>query len=217
MTSRMPRRFARLPVRRADAGWRVVVAATWRARLVGLAGLRALPDRVALLLPACRSLHTFAMRFALDLVWLDAAGAVVRIDREVRPRRVRWCRRARSVLEAPAGSGIESAIEHQIGAQVHARAAAGGVTLANTGAPDGSAPLDAPRTAGSAADARAERYTAPARRRAITTATRSAPATTSATSAHTVTSAAATTTSATTPAAASAAGANRASSSGSGR
>ena len=86
-----PRRFLRLPVRRAGE-WQVMVARTWRARLCGLAGLGALPARVALLLPACRSVHTFGMRFALDLVWLDAAGDVVRVDRDVGRFAVRSCR-----------------------------------------------------------------------------------------------------------------------------
>ena len=72
-------------------------------RLVGLA-LR--PDRgIALHLPRCRSVHTFGMRFPLDLVWLDEAGRVVRIDRRVPPCRVRSCRRARSVVELTAGPG----------------------------------------------------------------------------------------------------------------
>ncbi len=71
-------------------------------RLVGLIGRR--EPQFALLLPRCRSVHTFGMRSALDLVWLDGGGAVVRVDRGVRPWRVRACRRARSVLEVP-GSG----------------------------------------------------------------------------------------------------------------
>jgi uncharacterized membrane protein (UPF0127 family) len=41
------------------------------------------------------------MRFALDLVWLDAEGRAVRIDRDVAPNRVRACRRARAVCEIP--------------------------------------------------------------------------------------------------------------------
>ena len=72
-------------------------------RLVGLAGRRDLPAGVALHLRRCRSVHTFGMRFALDLVWLDRAGAVVRVDRAVPPYRVRTCRAARSVLETCAG------------------------------------------------------------------------------------------------------------------
>jgi hypothetical protein len=42
------------------------------------------------------------MRFALDLVWLDADDRVVRLDRDVRPNRMRSCRRARSVVEQAA-------------------------------------------------------------------------------------------------------------------
>jgi uncharacterized membrane protein (UPF0127 family) len=57
----------------------------------------------ALHIPRCRSVHTFGMRYPLDLVWLDGGGAVVRIDRGVRPCRVRCCRAARSVVELHAG------------------------------------------------------------------------------------------------------------------
>src|SRR3954447_7362449 len=101
----MPRRLSGLP-RRSLHGRAVFVALTWRARLLGLAGLRSLPAEVGLLLPRCRSVHTFGMRFALDLVWVDAAGAVVRVDRAVPPRRLRGCRAARSVVELPAGSVV---------------------------------------------------------------------------------------------------------------
>jgi uncharacterized membrane protein (UPF0127 family) len=70
-------------------------------RLIGLAWSRS-PRAAALLLPRCRSVHTFGMRFALDLFWLDAWGEIVRVDRAVRPCRVRRCRAARSVIEVPA-------------------------------------------------------------------------------------------------------------------
>jgi len=77
------------------------VARTFRDRLVGLAWRRE-PPAQGLLLPRTRSVHTFGMRFALDLHWLDAAGGVVRVDRAVPPRRLRTCLRARAVLELPA-------------------------------------------------------------------------------------------------------------------
>ena len=77
------------------------VARTFRDRLMGLAWRREPPSE-GLLLPRTRSVHTFGMRFALDLHWLDAAGAVVRVDRAVPPRRLRTCLRARAVLELPA-------------------------------------------------------------------------------------------------------------------
>jgi uncharacterized protein len=77
------------------------VARTFRERLVGLAWRRE-PPAEGLLLRRTRSVHTFGMRFALDLHWLDAAGGVVRVDRAVPPRRLRTCLRARAVLEMPA-------------------------------------------------------------------------------------------------------------------
>ena len=70
----------------------------------GLAGLDALPPEAALHIPRCRSVHTFTMRFALDLIWLDAHGRLVRVDSAVPPRRLRSCWSARSVVEANAGT-----------------------------------------------------------------------------------------------------------------
>jgi uncharacterized membrane protein (UPF0127 family) len=77
------------------------VAKGFFERLVGLAWSRS-PRAAALLLPGCRSVHTFGMRFPLDLFWLDARGQIVRVDRGVRPWRVRHCRGARAVVEVPA-------------------------------------------------------------------------------------------------------------------
>jgi uncharacterized membrane protein (UPF0127 family) len=71
-------------------------------RLRGLA-LRRGPPAEPLLIPRCRSVHTFGMRFALDLLWLDSEGRVVRMDRGVPPRRLRSCRGAEAVLEVPHG------------------------------------------------------------------------------------------------------------------
>jgi uncharacterized membrane protein (UPF0127 family) len=96
-------RFSNLP-QRWLTGARVVFLATTRvARTRGLAGLEALDPVAGLHIPACRSVHTFGMRFALDLVWLDGAGAIVRVDRDVPPRRVRLCWAAASVVELVAG------------------------------------------------------------------------------------------------------------------
>jgi uncharacterized membrane protein (UPF0127 family) len=82
---------------------RVVRADTPCKRARGLGGRASIPPDVALLIPRCRSVHTLTMRFALDLVWLDAAGVVLRVDRGVGRFRLRSCRRARGVLECRAG------------------------------------------------------------------------------------------------------------------
>jgi uncharacterized membrane protein (UPF0127 family) len=101
----LPGRLARLPVRELEGGLVVVEAATPVARLRGLAFLdaAALPSGVGLSFDRCRSVHTFGMRFALDLVWLDRDGGLIRVDERVPRRRLRSARGARSVVEVGAG------------------------------------------------------------------------------------------------------------------
>jgi uncharacterized membrane protein (UPF0127 family) len=82
----------------------VRVASTRRARLLGLAGLRE-PPRNALLLPRTRSIHTFGMCFPLDLIWIDKAEQILRMDRNVPPNRVRTCRTATAVIERAGPQG----------------------------------------------------------------------------------------------------------------
>ncbi len=107
------RRLAGLPAHDLGHGWVLHVAASARARGRGLAGLPDLPAGHALLLRPCRSVHTLGMRFGLDLVWLDAAGGVVRVDRGVGRRRIRTCLRAAAVVEAREGDvrGLVDALQ----------------------------------------------------------------------------------------------------------
>ena len=56
---------------REVGGLEVPVAVGLRARLLGLAGLEREQAGPGLLIPRCSSVHTFGMRFALDLVFLD--------------------------------------------------------------------------------------------------------------------------------------------------
>jgi uncharacterized membrane protein (UPF0127 family) len=82
----------------------VVDCARTRAqRARGLAARDPLAPGEGLHIPRCRSVHTVGMRFALDLIWLRPDGTVARVDRDVPPRRVRTCLRARSVVEVNAG------------------------------------------------------------------------------------------------------------------
>ena len=97
-------RLDALPGRDLTGGLRVALAERGRERLLGLARLDAMPPRYALHLPRCRSVHTIGMRFALDLIWLGADGRPVRVDRAVPQRRFKLCLRARSVVEARAGT-----------------------------------------------------------------------------------------------------------------
>jgi len=97
-------RLDALPARELPGGLRVARAERRADRMRGLARLDAMPASYALHLPRCRSVHTFAMRFPLDLIWLGRDGRPVRIDRAVSPNRIRTCLRARSVVEVSAGA-----------------------------------------------------------------------------------------------------------------
>lgn len=95
-------RFAGLPRRTLADGVILVEASTGKARRRGLSRLDSLPEDHALRIRTM-SVHTFGMRFALDLIWLDKHGTVVRVDRDVPPKRLHACWRARSVVETVAG------------------------------------------------------------------------------------------------------------------
>jgi uncharacterized membrane protein (UPF0127 family) len=95
-------RLRRLPALELSGGLLVHEASGAAARRRGLGGLADLPADRALRLRA-RAVHTFTMRFALDLIWLDRDGRIVRVDRDVPPRRHRACARARNVVETRAG------------------------------------------------------------------------------------------------------------------
>lgn len=97
-------RFRGLPVADLSNGLRLIEARTRRSRRRGLSRLDALPRAVALHIPGTPSVHTFGMRFPLDLIWLRKDGSVVRIDRDVGPRRITFCPKARSVVETVGGA-----------------------------------------------------------------------------------------------------------------
>lgn len=89
-------------------GQEVAVAIGPRNRLLGLAGLEREEVGSGLLIPRCASVHTFWMRFDLDLVFLDRDGAPLALRRRVPPRSLVWQRGAAAVLELPAAQGGES-------------------------------------------------------------------------------------------------------------
>jgi uncharacterized membrane protein (UPF0127 family) len=103
----MSPRLRRLPCRRV-LDHEVRVAAGVRARLLGLSGLGRAEAGAGLLIPRCASVHTFGMRFDLDLFFLDAEGRPLAVRRGAPPRRLVSHRGAAAVLEVPSSSGGES-------------------------------------------------------------------------------------------------------------
>ena len=106
--SLLAQRLRRLPVATV-LGREVRVARGPRARLLGLAHLNREEVGAGLLIPRCASVHTFGMRFSLDLYFLDEGGEVAADHRGVPARRLAFCGGARAVLELPARQGGEIA------------------------------------------------------------------------------------------------------------
>jgi uncharacterized membrane protein (UPF0127 family) len=89
---------------------RCVVADRMLSRMKGLLGRRSLPAGEGLLIRPAPSIHTFFMRFPIDVVFLSRAGEVMKISANVRPWRTRSCRRAYAVLELAAGEAEKRGI-----------------------------------------------------------------------------------------------------------
>lgn len=106
MEKRVAQRLRRLP-RAVVVGREVPVAADLRSRLLGLAWLDRAKAGAGLLIPRCSSVHTFGMRFALDLYFLDSEGTVIAAHHRIPARRVLFCRAAAAVLEVPSAKGGE--------------------------------------------------------------------------------------------------------------
>ena len=85
----------------------VRIARTHWSRLRGLAGIGQTDFSAgqALWIVPCRGVHTLAMRFPLDLIYLDRHGVVVELRASVQPWRFAPISfHAASVLELPSGA-----------------------------------------------------------------------------------------------------------------
>jgi uncharacterized membrane protein (UPF0127 family) len=80
------------------------VADNTYTRRKGLLGREGLAPGSGLWIYPCESVHTFSMRFAIDLVYLDRDCVVKKVRSAVRPGRLSACLAARSVIELPAGT-----------------------------------------------------------------------------------------------------------------
>jgi uncharacterized membrane protein (UPF0127 family) len=103
------KRDGRLMARNVDNGVvvaeRVLVATRHVERAIGLLRRRDLPPGEALWIMPCRGVHTWGMRFVIDVIALDPAGLIVDAVSSLGPWRIRLPRPGSfSVLELSAGS-----------------------------------------------------------------------------------------------------------------
>jgi uncharacterized protein len=92
----------------------ILFANTFWTRFRGLMFTRSLPSNSAMHITPCRSVHTFFMNYAIDVVYLDANFQIVAIDEAMAPRKFgKLHKGAVSVVELPAGKA--AATETRVG------------------------------------------------------------------------------------------------------
>ena len=89
--------------RNAVLGDAVDVADTSEKRRVGLLKHERLEPGEGLWIVPCESVHTFFMKFPIDLVYLDKKRKVRKVRNAVPAWRLSACLTAHSILELPAG------------------------------------------------------------------------------------------------------------------
>lgn len=82
----------------------VEVADTSRKRRIGLLKHDKLDRGEGLWIAPCEAIHTFGMKFPIDVVFLNAGRKVLKIRNEMVRRKLSACLWASSVLELPAGT-----------------------------------------------------------------------------------------------------------------
>jgi uncharacterized membrane protein (UPF0127 family) len=83
---------------------RMEVADSGPKRNKGLLGRERLSREEGLWILPCQAVHTFGMRFPIDLVYLDRKKQIKKLRSKVPPSRLSACLLAHSVLELPPGT-----------------------------------------------------------------------------------------------------------------
>jgi uncharacterized membrane protein (UPF0127 family) len=84
-------------------GEAIDVADTSAKRRTGLLKHTSLPAGTGLWIAPCEAVHTFGMKFPIDVVFLSKARKVLKIRKNMPKRRIAMSLRAYSVLELPVG------------------------------------------------------------------------------------------------------------------
>ena len=75
-----------------------------KSRRSGLLGRDSLPEGSALILAPSQAVHTFFMRFAIDVAFVSRDGVVLTVRHSLPARRIAVSWRAFAVIELPAGT-----------------------------------------------------------------------------------------------------------------
>jgi uncharacterized membrane protein (UPF0127 family) len=90
--------------RRTQLASNAVVAGSGAKRTKGLLGRKSLEPGEGMWIVPCEAVHTFGMRFPIDLVYLDRKHRVKKVRSNVVPWRLSACLSAHSIIELPSGT-----------------------------------------------------------------------------------------------------------------
>src|SRR5215475_2096820 len=82
----------------------LLVAFDSKARRTGLLAHESLPGGTAMIIAPTNAIHTFFMKFAIDVLFVAKDGVVVKTRDALPPWRMSAAWRAHAVIELPAGS-----------------------------------------------------------------------------------------------------------------
>lgn len=90
--------------RAISLGDAIEVADTSSKRRTGLLKHAGLARGQGIWIVPCEAVHTFGMKFSIDVLFLNKKRKVLKIREDMGRRRIALCLRAHSVLELPAGT-----------------------------------------------------------------------------------------------------------------
>lgn len=82
-----------------DAKLQITYCLSTAAKMKGLLGKRSLNDGEYYVFPACRAIHTFGMRFMIDVIFCTREGIILKYCRQVAPNRIVFCKDAFFAIE----------------------------------------------------------------------------------------------------------------------
>ncbi len=73
-------------------------------RMLGLIPRKEISEEQALVFENCKQIHTFFMKFSIDVIYLNRDSKVIKLEESISPFRIcRWVKDSKYIIEAKAG------------------------------------------------------------------------------------------------------------------
>lgn len=87
----------------------VIIANSFFTRLKGLLGKKRLSEEQCILIRPCKSVHTFFMKFPIDVIFIDKNFKVVKVIKNITPGHITtYVKEAWSVIEMAVDKEVDS-------------------------------------------------------------------------------------------------------------